>query len=186
MFLVLSIIAREAGGRGAAEHCACLERVDIVTSTLGKALGGASGGFTSGKKAIVDLLRQRSRPYLFSNTVPPSVVAGACKAVEIAASGDDLRAQLRSNVAFFRDGLAAAGFDLLPGEHPIVPVMLYDAKAAAALAQALMAMDVYVIAFSYPVVPKGRARIRCQISAAHTRDELEHALSAFAKAKATL
>jgi glycine C-acetyltransferase len=170
-------------GRGTAEHCNCIERIDVLTSTLGKALGGASGGFTSGRKAIVELLRQRSRPYLFSNTVPPSIVAAAKKAVEIAAGGDDLRARLRDNMKFFRDGLAAAGFDLLPGEHPIIPVMLYEAKPAVALAEELLKRGVYVIAFSYPVVPKGRARIRTQMSAAHTREELERALAAFAAAK---
>jgi glycine C-acetyltransferase len=174
------------GGRGTAEHCGCIPRVDIVTSTLGKALGGASGGFTSGRKAIVELLRQRSRPYLFSNTVPPVVVAGARKAVEIAAQGDGLRARLRDNMNFFRDGLSQAGFDLLPGEHPIIPVMLYDAKPAVALAEALLARGVYVIAFSYPVVPKGKARIRTQMSAAHTREELELAVGAFAEAKSAL
>ncbi|MGQ0533526.1 MAG: glycine C-acetyltransferase [Caulobacteraceae bacterium] len=175
-----------AGGRGTAEHCNCIERVDIVTSTLGKALGGASGGFTSGRKAIVELLRQRSRPYLFSNTVPPPIVAAAKKAVELAGKGDDLRKQLRDNMAFFREGLLAAGFDLLPGEHPIIPVMLYDAKPAVALAEELLKRGVYVIAFSYPVVPKGKARIRTQMSAAHTRGELERALEAFRAAKAAL
>jgi glycine C-acetyltransferase len=174
------------GGRGTAEHCNCIERIDVLTSTLGKALGGASGGFTSGKKEIVEILRQRSRPYLFSNTVPPTVVAGARKAVELAAKGDDLRARLRDNMQFFRDGLAKAGFDLLPGEHPIIPVMLYDAKPAVKLAEELLKRGVYVIAFSYPVVPKGRARIRTQMSAAHTRDELERALVAFVEAKASL
>ena len=171
------------GGRGTAEHCDCIDRVDVLTSTLGKALGGASGGFTSGKKEIVELLRQRSRPYLFSNTVPPTVVAGARKAVELAAQGDDLRARLRDNMQFFRDGLASAGFDLLPGEHPIIPVMLYDAKPAVKLAEELLKRGVYVIAFSYPVVPKGRARIRTQMSAAHTREELERGVAAFAEAK---
>ena len=175
-----------AHGRGTAEHCNCIERIDVLTSTLGKALGGASGGFTSGKKEIVEILRQRSRPYLFSNTVPPTVVAGARKAVELAAKGDDLRARLRDNMQFFRDGLAKAGFDLLPGEHPIIPVMLYDAKPAVKLAEELLKRGVYVIAFSYPVVPKGRARIRTQMSAAHTREELERALVAFAEAKASL
>jgi glycine C-acetyltransferase len=175
-----------AGGRGTAEHCNCIERIDVLTSTLGKALGGASGGFTSGKKEIVEILRQRSRPYLFSNTVPPSIVAAARKAVQIAAGGEDLRAALRDNMRFFREGLTRAGFDLLPGEHPIIPVMLYDAKAAVALAQKLLENGVYVIAFSYPVVPKGKARIRTQMSAAHTRDELETALGAFRDAKAAL
>jgi len=174
------------GGRGTAEYRNCIERVDILTSTLGKALGGASGGFTSGKRAIVKLLRQRSRPYLFSNTVPPPIVAAARKAVELAAKGDDLRAQLKSNMELFRNGLEAAGFDLLPGEHPIIPVMLYDAKPAVALAEELLKRGVYVIAFSYPVVPKGKARIRTQMSAAHTRDEVERAVAAFTEAKAAL
>ncbi|WP_395646380.1 glycine C-acetyltransferase [Terricaulis sp.] len=174
------------GGRGTAEHCNCIDRIDVLTSTLGKALGGASGGFTSGKKEIVEILRQRSRPYLFSNTVPPSIVSGAKKAVELAASGDALRAQLRDNMNFFRKGLEDAGFDLLPGEHPIIPVMLYDAKPAVALAQKLLEKGVYVIAFSYPVVPKGKARIRTQMSAAHTRAELERAVAAFADAKEAL
>jgi glycine C-acetyltransferase len=174
------------GGRGTAEHCNCIDRIDVLTSTLGKALGGASGGFTSGKKEIVEILRQRSRPYLFSNTVPPTVIAGARKAVELAAKGDDLRARLRDNMQFFRDGLAKTGFDLLPGEHAIIPVMLYDAKPAVKLAEELLKRGVYVIAFSYPVVPKGKARIRTQMSAAHTREELERALVAFAEAKGTL
>jgi glycine C-acetyltransferase len=171
------------GGRGTAEYRNCIDRIDILTSTMGKALGGASGGFTSGKRAIVELLRQRSRPYLFSNTVPPPIVAAARKAVELAAKGDDLRAQLKSNMELFRNGLEAAGFDLLPGEHPIIPVMLYDAKPAVALAEELLKRGVYVIAFSYPVVPKGKARIRTQMSAAHTRDEVERAVEAFTAAK---
>jgi glycine C-acetyltransferase len=174
------------GGRGTAEYRNCIDRIDILTSTLGKALGGASGGFTSGKRAIVELLRQRSRPYLFSNTVPPPIVAAARKAVELAAKGDDLRKQLKSNMELFRNGLEAAGFDLLPGEHPIIPVMLYDAKPAVALAEELLKRGVYVIAFSYPVVPKGKARIRTQMSAAHTRGEVERAVAAFAEAKAAL
>jgi glycine C-acetyltransferase len=170
------------GGRGTPEHCGVIDRVDIVTGTLGKALGGASGGFTSARKEVVDLLRQRSRPYLFSNTVAPAMVAGAAKAVELAAAGRDLRAQLRENMRVFREGLTQAGFELLPGDHPIIPVMLHDARRAAALAQALLAKGVYVIAFSYPVVPKGKARIRTQISATHTREELERAVQAFAEA----
>ncbi|MCX7357347.1 MAG: glycine C-acetyltransferase [Alphaproteobacteria bacterium] len=171
------------GGRGTAEYHNCIDRIDVLTSTLGKALGGASGGFTSGKRAIVELLRQRSRPYLFSNTVPPPIAAGARKAVELAAKGDDLRKQLKSNMELFRGGLEAAGFDLLPGEHPIIPVMLYDAKPAVALAEELLKRGVYVIAFSYPVVPKGKARIRTQMSAAHTREEVERAVAAFVEAK---
>jgi glycine C-acetyltransferase len=171
-----------AGGRGSPEHNGVMDRVDIITGTLGKALGGASGGFTSAKRGIVDLLRQRSRPYLFSNTVAPAMVAGAQKSVELAAAGDDLRARLRDNMRFFREGLTDAGFELLPGDHPIIPVMLHDARRAAALAEALLAKGIYVIAFSYPVVPKGKARIRTQISASHTREELERAVAAFAEA----
>lgn len=175
-----------AGGRGTAEHCGVIDRVDIITSTLGKALGGASGGFTSGKREIVELLRQRSRPYLFSNTVPPVVVAGARKAVELAANGNALRTQLKANREFFREGLSKAGFDLIPGEHAIIPVMLYEANAAVKLAEELRKRGIYVIAFSYPVVPKGKARIRCQMSAAHTREELERSVEAFAAAKRAL
>jgi glycine C-acetyltransferase len=171
-----------AGGRGTHEHNDVIGRVDIITSTLGKALGGASGGFTSARAEIVELLRQRSRPYLFSNTVAPAMVAGALKAVELASEGDDLRARLQNNMRFWRQGLEAAGFELLPGEHPIIPVMLHDARRAGALAEALLKKGVYVIAFSYPVVPKGRARIRTQISASHTREELERAIAAFAEA----
>jgi glycine C-acetyltransferase len=174
------------GGRGSHEHNGVIGRVDIITGTLGKALGGASGGFTSARKEIVELLRQRSRPYLFSNTVAPSMVAGALKAVELAAEGDELRARLKDNMAFFRQGLEQAGFELLPGEHAIIPVMLHDARRAGALAEALLRKGVYVIAFSYPVVPKGRARIRTQMSAAHSRKELERAVEAFAQAKAEI
>jgi glycine C-acetyltransferase len=163
-----------------------MDRVDIITSTLGKALGGASGGFTAARKEIVELLRQRSRPYLFSNTVAPMVVAGAQKAVDLAAQGNDLRTRLRDNMRFFRQGLEAAGFELLAGDHPIIPVMLHDARRAALLAEALLAKGIYVIAFSYPVVPKGKARIRTQISASHTREELERAVQAFAEAAAEI
>lgn len=173
-------------GRGTPEHCACASRVDILTGTLGKALGGASGGFTSARRAIVEILRQRSRPYLFSNTLAPALAAGAQKAIELAAKGDALRSQLRANMKFFRDGLASAGFDLIPGEHAIIPVMLYDAKPAVALADALLKKGVYVIPFSYPVVPKGKARIRTQISAAHTRDGLGKAVDAFRAARLEL
>lgn len=170
-------------GRGTHEYRNSMDRVDIITGTLGKALGGASGGFTSGRREIVELLRQRSRPYLFSNTVAPSVVAGAQKAVQLAAAGDDLRRRLYENVARFRSGMAKAGFELLPGEHPIIPVMLHDAAKAAGLAEGLLKEGVYVIAFSYPVVPKGKARIRCQISAAHTPDEMDFAVEAFTRAQ---
>ncbi|MEM5516380.1 glycine C-acetyltransferase [Henriciella sp. AS95] len=173
-------------GRGTAEACECMHRVDIVTGTLGKALGGASGGFTSGRKQVVELLRQRSRPYLFSNTVSPALVAGAVKAVEIADAGAGLRAKLTRNMQLFRDGLTDAGFDLIPGSHPIIPVMLYDAKRAVRLAHALVERGVYVVPFSYPVVPRGKARIRCQITAAHETAELETTIAAFAAAKAEI
>lgn len=171
-----------AGGRGTHEHRGCMDRVDITTGTLGKALGGASGGYTSARKEIVDLLRQRSRPYLFSNTVAPPVVAGAIKALELAQDGA-LRDRLFANTKRFRDGLADIGYDLLPGEHPIVPIMLYDAGEAVRLAEAMLGHGVYVIAFSYPVVPKGKARIRTQMSAALTDADVDAALAAFAAAK---
>jgi glycine C-acetyltransferase len=173
------------GGRGTPEHFNCADRIDVLTGTLGKALGGASGGYTSGTREIVELLRQRSRPYLFSNTVAPPLVAGAIRAIELAEQGADIRARLAENTAIFRKGLEEAGFDLLPGEHPIVPVMLYDAHLATELAEALVKRGVYVIAFSYPVVPKGRARIRCQMSAALTKDEVTRAVEAFAEARSS-
>ncbi|ATJ82110.1 glycine C-acetyltransferase [Halomonas beimenensis] len=174
------------GGRGTHEYRDCMGRVDILTGTLGKALGGASGGYTSARREIVELLRQRSRPYLFSNTVAPPVVAGALKALELAAESSELRDRLEANTAFFRQGLEDLGFELLPGEHPIVPVMLHDAALAARFAEEMLAEGVYVIAFSYPVVPQGKARIRTQMSAALTRDDLESALAAFARVKARL
>ncbi|SDK21639.1 glycine C-acetyltransferase [Billgrantia gudaonensis] len=174
------------GGRGTHEYRDCMDRIDITTGTLGKALGGASGGYTSGRREIVALLRQRSRPYLFSNTVAPPVVAGALKALELAAESRELRDRLEENTAFFRAGLERLGFELLPGEHPIVPVMLHDASLASRFADAMLEEGIYVIAFSYPVVPKGQARIRTQMSAAFTRDDLEAALAAFARVKAKL
>ncbi len=174
------------GGRGTHEFRGCMDRVDITTGTLGKALGGASGGYTSGKREIVELLRQRSRPYLFSNTVAPPVVAGALKALQLAGESGELREQLRENTAFFRSGLESLGFELLPGEHPIVPVMLHDATVAARFAEEMLKEGVYVIAFSFPVVPKGRARIRTQMSAALTREDLEFALAAFGRVKERL
>jgi len=173
-------------GRGTHEFRDCMDRVDIITSTLGKALGGASGGFTCACKEIVDLLRQRSRPYLFSNTVAPPVVAGALKALEIASRSDDLRTQLKKNTEQLRGGLAQLGFELLPGDHPIVPVMLHDAVYAVKFADALLQQGVYVTAFSYPVVPKGKARIRTQVSAALTSDDIDFAIDAFARVKAQL
>ncbi|MCE8009967.1 glycine C-acetyltransferase [Halomonas daqingensis] len=174
------------GGRGTHEYRGCMDRVDITTGTLGKALGGASGGYTSGKREVIELLRQRSRPYLFSNTVAPPVVAGALKAIELAAESRELRSRLVENTAFFREGLERLGFELLPGEHPIVPVMLYDAGLAARFAEEMLKEGVYVIAFSYPVVPQGRARIRTQMSAALSRDDLEFALAAFGRVKERL
>ncbi len=172
-----------AGGRGTHEYRGCMGRVDIITGTLGKALGGASGGFTAARREIVDLLRQRSRPYLFSNTVAPPVVAGALKAIELVSGSPDLRDALHRNTAIFRQGLERLGFELLPGEHPIVPVMIHDAARAARFADALLEEGVYVVAFSYPVVPEGKARIRTQMSAALTPDDLEFALEAFGRAK---
>jgi glycine C-acetyltransferase len=172
-----------ARGRGTHEHCGVMNRIDILTGTLGKALGGASGGYTSGRKEIIDLLRQRSRPYLFSNTLAP-VIAGASLAVlEMLSSSDERRSKLMENTRFFRDAMTRAGFDIIPGEHPIVPIMIGDAAEAARFAEAVLKHGVYVIAFSYPVVPMGKARIRTQISAAHTREELERAVSAFVAAR---
>ena len=173
-------------GRGTHEYRNCMDRVDIITGTLGKALGGASGGFTSARREVVDLLRQRSRPYLFSNTVAPVVVAGAIRALELVTESNQLQKQLMENTAFFREGLARQGFKLLPGEHPIVPVMLDDAVLASEFAAKMLEQGVYVVAFSFPVVPKGKARIRTQMSAAHSRDDLEFALEAFAKVKKQL
>jgi glycine C-acetyltransferase len=173
-------------GRGTPELCGVEGRVDIITGTLGKALGGASGGYTSGRKEIVELLRQRSRPYLFSNSVAPPIVAASLKVLELLTESVDLRKQLREKTRFFREGMSATGFNVLPGEHPIVPVMFGDAVAASRMAELLLTKGVYVVAFSYPVVPQGKARIRTQISAAHTRVDLEFALAKFAEAKAEL
>ncbi len=167
-------------GRGTPDHCGVADHVDLITSTLGKTLGGASGGFTSGRAEIIELLRQRSRPYLFSNSVPPVVVAAALQAVKLVAQGDALRDTLRESAAFFRAQLAALGFTLVPGQHPIIPVMLGEAALATQMADRLLQEGVYVIGFSYPVVPKGQARIRVQMSAAHTRMQLERAVNAFA------
>jgi glycine C-acetyltransferase len=175
-----------AGGRGTHELRGCMDRIDITTGTLGKALGGASGGYTAARQEVVDLLRQRSRPYLFSNTVAPPVVAGALKALELVSSSSDLRDKLAGNTAMFRDGLQELGLDLLPGEHPIVPVMLHDATLAARFADVMLEQGVYVVAFSYPVVPKGKARIRTQMSAALSADDVNFALQAFARAKAVV
>ncbi len=168
-------------GRGTPAHFGVAERVDIITSTLGKTLGGAAGGFTSGRAEIVELLRQRSRPYLFSNAVPPVIAAAACRALALVEEGDVLRARLRENAAFFRQQLADLGFTLVPGDHPIIPVMLGEATLATRMADRLLEEGIYVVGFSYPVVPKGQARIRVQMSAAHTKAQLEQAVAAFAK-----
>jgi len=173
-------------GRGTHEHHGVMGRVDIITGTLGKALGGASGGYTSGRKEIVELLRQRSRPYLFSNTLCPSIAGASLRVLELLSQSTALRDQLEANTQFFRAGMARLGFNVLPGAHPIVPVMLGDAALAAKFADAMLQKGVYVIGFSYPVVPKGKARIRCQISATHSRDDLELALRAFAEVRQEL
>ncbi|MBM4320499.1 MAG: glycine C-acetyltransferase, partial [Deltaproteobacteria bacterium] len=169
------------GGRGTHEHCGVIGRVDIITSTLGKAMGGASGGFTSARQEIVDILRQRSRPYLFSNTLPPVIVSAALAAFRMIGQTTELRDRLETNTCFFREQMTAAGFQITPGVHPIVPIMLGDAKLAQDMARDLLAEGIYVVGFSYPVVPKGKARIRVQISAAHTRTQLEQAVAAFTK-----
>ncbi|HEY1811967.1 MAG TPA: glycine C-acetyltransferase [Kofleriaceae bacterium] len=167
-------------GRGSAELRGCLNRVDVFTSTLGKALGGASGGFTSGKQEIIDLLRNRSRPYLFSNTLAPPIVAGSIAAIALISESTALRDKLEANTQRFRAGMTAAGIAIRPGTHPITPVMLGDARLAADMARQLLDHGIYVIGFSYPVVPKGQARIRVQISAAHSTEDIDRALSAFA------
>jgi glycine C-acetyltransferase len=168
-----------AGGRGTPEYRDVIGRVDIVTSTLGKALGGAAGGFTSARREIVAWLRQRSRPYLFSNSVPPVIAATTLRVLDLVESGDDLRAQLRRNTAHFRERMTAAGFQIVPGEHPIAPVMLGDAALAARFAERLLERGVYVIGFSYPVVPMGKARIRTQMCAGHTIEQIDRAIDAF-------
>jgi len=173
-------------GRGTPAHFGVADRVEIVTSTLGKTLGGATGGFTSGKAEIIELLRQRSRPYLFSNSLPPVIAAGALRGLELVAGGDELRKQLHANATFFRAQLTTLGFRLVPGEHPIIPVMLGESTLATKMAEALLKEGVYVVGFSYPVVPEGQARIRVQMSAAHTRTHLEQAIAAFAKVGRTL
>jgi glycine C-acetyltransferase len=169
-----------AHGRGTPERAGVMERVDLLTGTLGKALGGAAGGYVSGRRSAIDWLRQRSRPYLFSNSIPPVIAATTLRVLELIGEGDELRAQLARNARQFRAGLSAAGFTLIPGEHPIVPVMLGDAALAARMADRLLELGVYVIGFSFPVVPKGQARIRTQLSAAHTAEQLERAVQAFA------
>ena len=173
-------------GRGTPELHDVADRVDVVTGTLGKALGGASGGYASGRKEIIDLLRQRSRPYLFSNSLAPTIAAASLVVLDLLDESDDLRVKLRENTAWFRQQMAGLGFDVLPGDHPIVPVMFGEAALAARMADLLLQKGVYVIGFSYPVVPIGKARIRVQLSAVHIRDDLQRAATAFAEARAEL
>ena len=172
-----------ATGRGTHEHCGVGDRIDLTTGTLGKALGGASGGYTSGRKELIELLRQRSRPYLFSNSVAPPIVGGAMKALEIAARTTELKDRVMANARYFRDEMHRNGFDILPGEHPIVPIMVGDATLAAQMADRLLELGVYVIGFSYPVVPMGKARIRVQMSAVHSREDLDFAIEQFQRAR---
>ena len=173
-------------GRGAAEHCGVLDRVDIITGTFGKALGGASGGFTTGRQAIIDLLRQRSRPYLFSNTLAPAVAAGTIAALDMLSKDTSRRDYLESIVTDYRKALVDAGFDVIPGTHPCVPVMFYDEHLASRMAQKLYELGIYAVSFTYPVVPKGKARIRTQVSAAHTKEDLSFAVKCFIEARRRL
>lgn len=168
-------------GRGSAEHCGVYGKVDIITGTFGKAMGGASGGFTAGKKEVIDMLRQRSRPYLFSNTLAPSIVGASIKVIDLLTSSTALRDKLERNTTIFREGMVAAGFDIIPGTHPITPVMLYDAKLSQTFADMLLDEGIYVIGFFFPVVPKGKARIRVQISAGHEEEHIHRAIEAFTK-----
>jgi glycine C-acetyltransferase len=168
-------------GRGTHEYHNVMGKIDIITGTLGKALGGAMGGFTSGKKEIIELLRQRSRPYLFSNTLAPSIVGAGIAVFDLLSASTALRDKLWENTAYFRKSMTDAGFDIKPGVHPIVPVMLYDAKLSQEFAAALLEEGIYVVGFYYPVVPKGQARIRVQISAAHDREDIDNAIAAFVK-----
>lgn len=170
-----------AKGRGTHEHCQVMDRVDIITGTLGKALGGASGGYTSASKEIITWLRQRSRPYLFSNTLAPVITATSLEVIDLLEKSSDLRQRLHDNSSYFRENMAQLGFTLLPGEHPIIPIMLGDARLATRMADALFKEGVYVTGFSFPVVPKGEARIRTQMSAAHSQDDLKEAIQAFAR-----
>jgi glycine C-acetyltransferase len=169
-------------GRGTHEHCGVMGRVDVITSTLGKALGGASGGFASGPKEVVELLRNRSRPYLFSNSLMPSIVGGSIAVLDLLSESTELRDRLERNTKRFREGMTAAGFDIRPGTHPIVPIMLGEAKLAVELSRRILEEGVYVIGFSYPVVPQGKARIRVQLSAAHADYHIDRAIAAFTKA----
>jgi glycine C-acetyltransferase len=168
-------------GRGTHEHRGVVGKIDIITGTLGKALGGASGGFTSGRKEVIEMLRQRSRPYLFSNTLAPSIVGASIEVMKLLSSTTELRDQLEANTKYFRSRMTEAGFDIKPGEHPIVPIMLYDAVVAQNFAAELLQEGIYVIGFFFPVVPKGQARIRVQLSAAHELHHLDNAIEAFVK-----
>jgi len=175
-----------ARGRGTHEHHGVMDRIDIITGTLGKALGGASGGYTSGRAEVIEYLRQRSRPYLFSNTVAPSIVAASIKAIDLLNESTELRDRLEANTKYFREQMADSGFHILEGTHPITPIMLADAALASRFADAMLEKGVYVIGFSFPVVPQGKARIRTQISAAHTREDLEFAIAKFGEVKAEM
>lgn len=168
-------------GRGTAEHCGVFGKIDIITGTFGKALGGASGGFTAASRQVVEMLRQRSRPYLFSNTVAPSIVGASIAVLDKLEASTALRDRLEENTSYFREGMTAAGFDILPGVHPIVPVMLYDAKLSQVMASDLLDEGIYVVGFFFPVVPKDKARIRVQVSAGHTKEHLDRAIAAFTK-----
>jgi glycine C-acetyltransferase len=173
-------------GRGTHEFCGVMGRIDVITGTLGKALGGGSGGYTSGRRELVELLRQRSRPYLFSNSLPPAIVAASLKSIELLRRSTGLRDRLEENTKYFRAAMTDAGFDIIPGHHPIAPIMLGDAALAARMAERMLDQGVYVIGFSFPVVPQGKARIRTQISAGHSREDLEFAVGAFRKVKADM
>ncbi|QYO65547.1 glycine C-acetyltransferase [Leptolyngbya sp. 7M] len=173
-------------GKGTHEHCGVMDRIDVITGTLGKALGGASGGYTSGRKEIIELLRQRSRPYLFSNSVAPPIVAASIAAIDLLNASTELRDKLMDNTKYFRDKITSIGLEVLPGEHPIVPVMFGEAQPAVKMAELLLEKSVYVIPFSFPVVPKGKARIRTQVSAAHSKEDLDFAIEKFAEAKEEL
>lgn len=173
-------------GRGTHEYCDVMGRIDIITGTLGKALGGAMGGYTSAKKEVIEMLRQRSRPYLFSNSVAPAIVAASIRAIDLLTESTELRDKLEANTKFFRKEISKVGLEVLPGEHPIVPIMFYDAEPAVKMAELLMKKGVYVIPFSFPVVPKGKARIRTQVSAAHSMEDLKFAVEKFAEAKEEL
>jgi len=172
-----------ATGRGTHEHCGVVDRIDLTTGTFGKALGGGSGGYTSGRREFIELLRQRSRPYLFSNSLPPAMVGGAMKAIELASSSTALRDKLETNTRWFREAMTSIGFEIPPGTHPITPIMLGDAELASRMADRLLELEVYVIGFSFPVVPVGKARIRVQVSAAHSREDLEFAVEQFKRVK---